>query len=138
MSTAALGPLLAALPGAPEDAPAAGGLLLEGLLLRSGDPAAVRIITGGLLLEFSADDILAIVETQASHAGDQLVAVPVAVTLRQPARLLALSPAAIYLPLLDAQALPFAYATRRSIPPMQTAPRYRALENAFRQRHGLE
>lgn len=138
MASTGLSRLLDALgdPGAAP--PSQGELLVDGFLLRSLNPGAIRVITGTLMLEFPIDDVAHIEEissTADSHTG---VALPVRVQLRPSARLLAISSSAIYLPLLDTNKVPFAYATRKSIPPAQPSPKFKAMEQEFRRKHGLE
>lgn len=137
MARADISEFLDALSLLPEGAPSISALQIDGFLLR-GNAGTVRVIAGDLALEFSIDDVIEIVEIeQAADAGFGL-AVPVQLRLRHAARLLCVSPAAVYFPLLEKQNAPFAYAARKSFPPMQPAPRFRSLEDAFRKKHGLE
>lgn len=118
--------------------PSPSELLVDGFLLRSLDPAAIRIIAGTLVLEFSLDDVVHVEEIMSTEDAYTGIAIPVRVLLKQPARLLAIFSSAIYLPLLDAGKVPFAYASRKSIPPAQPSPKFRELEKEFRRKHGLE
>ena len=136
MASTGLAHLLDALGPEPGHQPSSPHLVIDGYLLR-GERDAIRIVTGELALDFDADDILELTEIDLPKGAPASLAVPVTLVLRRGARLLACSAAAEYQPLLERPVEPFAYAVRPSFPPMHQAPRYRALEDAYRERHGL-
>jgi hypothetical protein len=137
MSRTKLETLLHALGPTEADLPVDLNLQIEGYLLRGGEET-LRIVIGDLALEFAIEDVLEVAEVEGVPPERSSLAVPVRLTLNIGARLMGCSPAAAYHPLLDRVNQPFAYEVRKSYPPMQQAPRFRALERAFRQRHGLE
>ncbi len=129
--------LLNALGTQSDDARPTDDLVIDGYLLR-GQTGSIRIVTGELALAFDIDDVLAITEVELPPDVSPALAVPVNLVLKRGARLLDCSPAAEYLPLLERPIEPFAYAVRTTFPPMQHAPRFRTLEDAFRELHDLK
>lgn len=128
--------LLNALPAESGNPLSASQIVIDGHLLR-GDGESVRIVTGDLALDIDTRDVEEVIEIPLPEGFPSSLAVPVSVLLKRGARLLGCSVASEYAPLLERPILPFAYAVRTSYPPMQVAPRFDAMEHAFRERHGL-
>lgn len=131
-----------ALGSLPDDAILTGDMVIYGHVLRAA-AGTFRVVTGALALEFAHDDVLEILEiadaAPESPASASLgLAIPVRLRLKPGARLFGCSPAAAYLPLLERPVEPFAYLVRKTPPAMQPAPRWRAIEQAYRERCGLE
>lgn len=131
MSAPALLDLLPELPAAEADGST---LVLEGRLLR-GTGDGVRIVVAGLVLAFDGADVLGVEELPEPRALP--LAIAARLTLRRPARLIAVAPAEAYRAITEPQLLPFSYLARPQAPPMQPAPRFEALQEQFKRKHGL-
>jgi hypothetical protein len=128
--------LLDALPPEPVDPRSSSQIVIDGYLL-PGKSDSIRIVAGDLALEFNLLDVVEVTEIAVPAGVPTGLAVPVSLVLKRGAHLLECSPAAGYAPLLERVVQPFAYAARTSFPPGHVAPRFRSLEDAFRERHGL-
>lgn len=126
------GPLAAALAAAPDVELDEQALTLGGRLLAVTD-SAISVIVAGLCLTVARDDVLDVFGIQ-EHAGSLL---QFQVELVRGARLLAVTPAELYRPLMSSPKLPFAYVARTSPPRLDDAPGYRKLESAYREKFGL-
>ena len=132
--------LLDALRLLPDDASLTGDMVIDGHVLRAA-AGTFRLVTGGLALEFANEDVLEILEiadAESPRSEPTGLAAPVRLRLKPGARLFGCSPAAAYLPLLERPIEPFAYLVRKTLAPMQPAPRWRAIEQSYRERCGLE
>ncbi len=125
--------LLAAI-GSQESDPTDDTISLEGYLLR-GNEDSFRVVVAGLVLEFRNSDLLGLSEQPEPVYRPMVVAARL--KIRRPATLLSVSDADAYRPLIEPKIEPFAYATRPSAPPMQAAPRFDALQEAFKRKLGL-
>ena len=127
-----------ALGSLPINAAPAGDMVIYGHVLRAA-AGTFRVVTGGLALEFADDDVIEILEiADAESPASVGLAVPVRLRMKPWSRLFGCSPAAAYLPLLEPPIEPFAYLARETLPVRQPAPRWRASEQAYRERCGLE
>jgi hypothetical protein len=128
--------LLNALPVEPANPLPDGQFVIDGYLLR-GDTGTIRLVAGELALEFDIRDVVEVTEIALPEGIPSGLAVPVSLVLKHGARLVGCSGATEYAILLERPVQPFAYAARTSFPPMQDAPGFRSLEDAFRKQHGL-
>lgn len=129
--------LLDGLPVMPDPPMHAQEFTLAGYLVR-GEPGTVRLIAGTLCLDFAVDKVVEVEEQELPEGVGAGFAIPVQVRLRTGVSLLNASPADIYEPLLFKVRRPFAISARPTPPVMAESPRYRELEIAFKQQHGLE
>jgi hypothetical protein len=127
--------VLGALASLPAHGSETDDLMLSGYMLRAA-AGSLRIVTGGLALEFAHEDVIEVTDEESPESTG--FAVPVRLRLKHGARLLDCSLSAAYLSLLAQPVEPFAYRVRKTLPPMQPAPRWRAIEQSFRELHGLE
>jgi hypothetical protein len=120
-----------------EDTQAQEDVVLAGFLLRGG-PDAIRLVTGGLCLDFAAQDVVAVDEQTLPQGVRQGFAIPVRLRLRVGARLLSASRSDVYEQLLVKDREPFAIAARADQTALGDSPRFRELETALRREVGLE
>jgi len=106
--------------------------------LVAAPPGVVRVLVRGVCLDFLAADIQQVTEQDPEQAGaSSRRAVPVEVTLRSNARLLAVHDARALRTAATAGQAPFAFASRPSTPVIPAASKYAAVEAAYLRRWNL-
>jgi hypothetical protein len=118
------------------DGPQPGGLTLVGLLVRSPDDR-LRLLMGGLCLDFAAGDVAGVTPIGLPAAFDTPGAVAVEATLRAGAPLLGIHDAKALRTAAAAGRAPFAIATRSEVKVVPPSTGYAREEAAYLRRHRL-